>query len=337
MKSGELRAVQTERVAAPLRSATGIHYDVSFEEYLAIPAINKSGLDTLARSPLHYWSKYLDPNRQPDKDTPAKRFGRAIHHAVLEPSEFLLRWVEKPIPENFPSFLNTADQHKQKCLELGLPISGSKAELKKRILGVAPETLFFDDAEAVAEKYETLHPDDYAACEVISNRVRESPSAAEVFPKGRSEVTIVWRDERIGGHLCKARLDWLADDYSIITDLKSAEDASPIAFGKSCATYNYHRQADWYLTAVEKATGVRPGVFAFAVYEKEPPYAAGFYYASQIMLELGRMENAELLARYDACKMQDRWPGYAEELQSVGFPAWRIKQPDFNQQPMESY
>jgi PDDEXK-like domain of unknown function (DUF3799) len=305
----------------------GVHYGLSFEEYLSIDAINKSGLDALARSPMHFRAAQ-------DKDTAAKAFGRAIHCAVLEPEEFDKRYAPKPTADRFPAALNTADQYKAKCLELGIKITGTKEVLKRRILEVTSETRFLDDIEAEHSKFQLLSEDEWGACHIIAAQFLASPVAAEVFQKGRSEVTIVWERE---GYRCKARLDWLADDFSIAADLKSAVDASPAGFAKSCADYNYHRQADWYLEAVEVASGIRPSMFAFGVYEKEFPYASAFYFAGQDMLELGKLENRELFARYVRCKTQDRWPGYPEELTPVDFPAWRVKRPDYGPQPVETY
>ena len=40
----------------------GIYHDIPIEQYHADPdTISKSGLDLIARTPLHYWSAHLDP------------------------------------------------------------------------------------------------------------------------------------------------------------------------------------------------------------------------------------------------------------------------------------
>jgi hypothetical protein len=53
-------------------------------EYHAHPAISKSHLDLIARSPLHYWARYIDENRVAQEATPAMRLGTALHTHVLE-------------------------------------------------------------------------------------------------------------------------------------------------------------------------------------------------------------------------------------------------------------
>jgi exodeoxyribonuclease VIII len=53
-------------------------------DYHAHPAISKSHLDLIARSPLHYWARFLDPKRVIPEPTPAMRIGSAVHTHVLE-------------------------------------------------------------------------------------------------------------------------------------------------------------------------------------------------------------------------------------------------------------
>jgi len=40
---------------------------ITNEEYHADPAVSASHLHMVAKSPYHYWSRYLDPNRPPEK------------------------------------------------------------------------------------------------------------------------------------------------------------------------------------------------------------------------------------------------------------------------------
>lgn len=62
---------------------------MSFRDYAELPAVNWSTLKAMAKSPLHYQHELLSPRA----DTPAMRFGRACHTAVLEPDRFPLEWV----------------------------------------------------------------------------------------------------------------------------------------------------------------------------------------------------------------------------------------------------
>lgn len=70
----------------------GIYLDLSNEDYHAHPAISKSGLDQINRSPAHY-KAWLE---EPSKETPATMFGTAFHMAVLQPDLFKERYVQNP-------------------------------------------------------------------------------------------------------------------------------------------------------------------------------------------------------------------------------------------------
>jgi exodeoxyribonuclease VIII len=76
---------------------TGIYAGISNDAYHGGPGVSKSGLDLIARSPLHYWTRYLDPQRTPTEPTPSMRLGTAIHTAVLEPGEFAKRHHVAPV------------------------------------------------------------------------------------------------------------------------------------------------------------------------------------------------------------------------------------------------
>ena len=59
-------------------------------------AVSKSHLDQVARSPLHYWARYVDPNRVEPEPTPAMTIGTALHSHVLELDTWDQRYVVMP-------------------------------------------------------------------------------------------------------------------------------------------------------------------------------------------------------------------------------------------------
>ena len=69
---------------------------ITNEEYHADPAVSASHLHMVAKSPYHYWSRYLNPDRQPVKPTAAMLFGTLVHTAVLEPDELRNRYDLAP-------------------------------------------------------------------------------------------------------------------------------------------------------------------------------------------------------------------------------------------------
>lgn len=276
---------------------TGLYSTLTNDEYHSTVGISKSGLDLIARSPQHYWHAYLNPNRTPREETPAMRLGTAIHAAVLEPDAFQADYLPAP--------------------KLDRRTKEGKA--------------MYADLQAMAEdrNMELLDADEYEACLRIADQVRQHPAAKVLFSVGHPEQSAFWTDDETGV-LCKARPDWLMP--SAILDVKSTEDASLSGFQKTVVKWRYHVQAAWYLDGLHQATGIRPQAFIFAVFEKNPPYAAGFYFADNDMIDLGRREYRKLLRIYAECLHTDRWPGYSNEILPVSLPAWVLSAANDNQE-----
>lgn len=261
---------------------------MSNEDYHSADGISKSGLDLVAKSPLHYWSKYLDPNREQRAQTPAMVTGTAIHAAVLEPDRFATEFRVAPVVDR-----RTKD-------------------------GKASWEAFILDCEA--NELTPISQDDFKVATSIAGVVRSHTTAIELFSAGQAEMSMFWEDPETGV-LCKCRPDWMADG-NIVVDLKSCQDASPSGFMKSAYSYRYWVQAAWYMDGIERATGKRPDAFVFVAFEKEAPYACGFYYATEEMLEAGRIEYRRNLDLYADSLKQQNWRGYSPELQPLAMPAW---------------
>ncbi len=68
-------------------------FDMDFATYRAVPALNNSALDVLARSPLHYKTYIEQP---PEPPTPAMQVGSAFHFCALQPDRFRAEVVPDP-------------------------------------------------------------------------------------------------------------------------------------------------------------------------------------------------------------------------------------------------
>lgn len=274
----------------------GIYAGIENAAYHGGEGVSKSGLDVLARSPLHYWAKYIDPNREQQEPTPAMRLGTAIHTAVLEPGEFGKRYHVAPVVDR-----RTKD-------------------------GKAEWQLALDQAETAGA--ELISNDDAITCMRIAEQVRSHPTARKVFATGQAELSCYWTDAETG-LLCKCRPDWLS--LPLVVDLKSTDDASASGFQRSAWNYRYWVQAAWYLDGIEQATGQRPEAFVFGAFEKAAPYASAFYFADESMIDMGRREYRKLLRVLADCKASDRWPGYDTDVRPLGLPAWALAAANDNQ------
>jgi hypothetical protein len=180
--------------------------------------------------------------------------GRALHKLVLEGLEaFEAAFAEEPQPSGHPGALVTLEDLKAKCRELGEPVSGTKAELAKRIKAKDSTTIIFDDILAtfrvMAERdgLEILKPDVMREVRQAATSISLNPYLAKAFQGGIPEVSVFWVDDY--GIPCKARLDWLKP--RTIVDLKKCANARErpfdVAVMLAIAEYRYDISARHYL------------------------------------------------------------------------------------------
>ena len=256
--------------------------------YHAHPAVSKSHLDLIARSPLHYWARYLDPDRVTPEPSPQMRLGTALHTHVLE----LSRWDEE--------------------------IAVAPAMDRRTKAGKEAYAAF----EADAGGKTVITADDAEQVMAMGRAVMRHPAAAMLLGlPGKAETTHMWTDAATGLE-CKCRPDWLTDDGSIVVDLKTTKDASPRGFRQSVASYRYHVQAGWYLHGLEQATGKRPDQFIFICVESTAPYATAVYAADAEMIERGHDQAMRDLAKLAVCKAADSWPSYSDQIETLSLPGW---------------
>jgi len=259
------------------------------DAYHAHPAISKSGLDLIARSPLHFWARYLDPNRVPTEPTAAMRLGTAVHTHVLELDQWQQRYITAP--------------------------EGIDRRYK---VGKEAWAAF----EAQSEGRTVISREDADLVMRMGRSVFGHPAAAMLLGlPGKAETTHMWTDASTGLQ-CKCRPDWLTDGGRLIVDLKTTENASPREFARSIAEWRYHVQAAWYLDGIEQATGTRPEQFIFICVEKKAPFACAVYAADAEMIAAGAQTAARDLEVLATCKAADAWPGYSNQIEPISLPAW---------------
>lgn len=269
-------------------------------DYHAHAAISKSHLDQVAKSPLHYWARYLDPNRVVPEPTPAMAIGSAVHTHVLELDQWDARYVSAP---------DGIDRRTK----------AGKAEWEAFTTAATGRTVLPKaDADLVMR---------------MAHSVFSHPAAAMLLAlPGKAETTHMWTDAATGLQ-CKCRPDWLTDDGRLLVDLKTTEDAGR-GFAKSIAQWRYHVQASWYLDGIEQATGTRPEQFLFLCVEKKAPYAVAVYAADAEMIAAGAQTAARDLDVLATCKAANAWPGYSDQIEPISLPPW-MRPGGTQQQPTE--
>jgi hypothetical protein len=200
----------------------GIYFGLPFDIYRAAPAFSATGIKQILVSPMDfYMNSWLNAEREPEKDTPARILGSAYHTAILEGLDaFEAAYAVKPDPSEYPGVLVSADDLKAMCDTLGLPKSGTKAAMAQRIREIDAVVPLWDE---IVEQFQVENADKIHLARGQWMEIRKAmfviermPSVRKIFTGGRAEVSIFWD---AGGVPMKARLDYLKP--GMIGDLKS--------------------------------------------------------------------------------------------------------------------
>lgn len=216
-----------------------------------------------------------------------------------------------------------------------LPTSGSRADMAEILRGEGVEVTLWSEVVsefATANAGKTiLDSDTYEQLSAMVRAVLAHPVAGRLITgEGKAEASVYWNDATTG-ELCRCRPDFWRWD-GIIVDLKTTDDASPAAFGKSVANWRYHVQSEMYLEGMNAAFDAgnfpegyaKPKAFIFLVVEKKPPYAVASYVLDAESAAQGQREYRDNLALFAECKKTDTWPAYGENIQTVGLPTWYL-------------
>jgi PDDEXK-like domain of unknown function (DUF3799)/SAP domain len=229
----------------------GVYFGMSAAEYHADPSLGSTDIKRLLRSPTDYWwNSHLNPQRALDTDSPAKQKGRALHKLVPEGE---VAFAEEPSPATYQGCLVSLEDLKAKCRALGEPVSGTKAELTKRIKAKDEKVIIFDEIlatfRAMAERdgLEILKPDAMAEVRQAAASITLNPYLAKAFQGGVPEVCVFFADER--GTPCKIRIDYFKPRTFV--DIKKCanvrERPFDLAVVMAIAEYRYDISAKYYL------------------------------------------------------------------------------------------
>jgi exodeoxyribonuclease VIII len=246
-------------------------------------------LKVLNRSPLHFWDRFINPDRVPFEPTPAMKLGTLAHCAILEPEEFDKRYIV--VPEGINRTTKEGKQLWADLLATGRePV---KSETWYQVLGMAQAVM--------------RHPL-YA---LIRDAVKEKP--------------LFWQCKDTGVQ-CRALPDVLiapcdAWPNGLILDLKTTGDIAPETFARRVWDGDMLIQAGYYSQAFYAAYGCWP-VFGWIAVETDRPHAVKFYAATESQIEYGNAECLRLLRIYADCAAADNWPAYGDDITELELPAW---------------
>lgn len=141
-----------------------------------------------------------------------------------------------------------------------------------------------------------------------------------LFSAGKPEQTLLWEE---GGVSCKARLDWLREDYATIDDLKTtSRSADPGAYARRLYDVGGDIQAAFYLRGLAAVTTEIHAIFRWVVVETSPPYALSVITPGPDVLTLGGAKVEWAIERWRECLEQDSWPAYPQRVATAELPPW---------------
>ena len=282
-----------------VKPLTGLVRRMTNEKYHARPEMSSSAFSVLAQSPLHFWTKYRDPNREKKPSTVTQMFGTAWHSSFFEPAEFAKLYIE--LPEGI-------DRRTKEGKQLWADIEAS---------GKTP-----------------LSGDDMKRLKAMTDAARAHPVAQAIFAKklkGIAEASLFWTDPTTSV-ACRMRPDFMirpCKDFpnGLILDGKTCEDGSPAGFAKSVWNWEYFYQAAFYTDGFQEVFKTpEPPPFIWAGQEKEAPFETAFYSAGKDLIQYGRKKYKRLLNVLAECERTETWPGYAKIIQPLSLPVWADKE-----------
>ena len=217
-------------------------------------------------------------------DSKSMAFGRAVHAAVFEPDYFDSKYV-------------FYDGYKR-----------GKAWEEFKTNNVV--------AEALSKK-------EFLDIEEIKRSCCGNVVAEKYLSSGKAEVTILFLCPTTKIR-CKARIDWLADDYSYFLDLKTTQNPTPQNFERQFASYQYHQQFAFYKNAIRAATGAISSAKCLAV-RNTFPFDSVLYSVDGDPINEGQKENAKNMELLKSCMMTGYWPHFETE-QDLILPMWATTQ-----------
>jgi PDDEXK-like domain of unknown function (DUF3799) len=144
------------------------------------------------------------------------------------------------------------------------------------------------------------------------------------FTAGKPEQTIIWTED-MGRITCRARLDWLADDYKTIDDYKTVSgSANPMVWTRNTIwALGHDVQAAFYCRAVKALTGIEPE-FRFVVQETFAPYALSVIGLMPSAMAMARRKVEQAIGIWNECVNAGTWPGYVREVAYAEAPPWEL-------------
>lgn len=288
----------------------GIHYSLTMDQYLAMPAVSASLLNTiLTRCPQAAWfESWLNPQRIIDSSTKAQNTGTIAHSILLEGNASIVRVID---PADFP----TASSG-------NIPIGWTNKSIQAaRDLAIADGKIPVLIGQMANITAMTL-----AAQNFIASLKDSEPAIWRAFQSGAgdSEATFVWEED---GVLCRIRPDRISKDCRVIIDYKTTETSvEPGSWGRrQMIGAGYYKGAAFYRRGIATICDVQPD-YVFLAQEQEPPFLCSLVGMDPEEFLVGGEKIQHALTLWKHCTTTGQWPAYPNRVCYPEMPPWEATQ-----------
>lgn len=302
-----------------------LYTGMSFADYLKIDAINSHAIMAGCHpQTIRHMAAYMQQCGEEDKRD--WKLGRAIHSKILEPDTFHKDWrLSLPCDGIYGKDSKRAGQ---KCGKYATRFDGSRW-LCGIHCGDTPEIR------------DVIDQGELARVLAVERELHEAGQLAQFRRRGWSECVITfeligYRNQGLDENgkrkpplpvpiKCKARLDRLPEDKSMVIDFKKVRPgrANLEAFRNQVAEYQYHVQAWFYCEAVRAISGAYPS-FTWVICEDDVPHCVNVVMASNFDLKVGRHLGQSVLNQLTNLEPGSTGTGYIDGNRvAVGaLPQW---------------
>lgn len=287
----------------------GIHYGISFEDYVRLPAMNattlKHGVDRLGSAA--HLKAAIDGLL--NTDSGAKKVGRALHCRVLEPDCYDERFTISPGCQAIISKGRSKGHMCGNFAQYLVPTSDGD----KWLCGVhKPRELCDEPFENVLSMEQARN------VERAAESIRRHPIARFINARGGFEATAI---SSVSGIRKKCRMDKFiprqGNNPPIIVDLKKTRKGRATKYfcQKDSRDYGYDVSAAWYCDTVAEIIGEVPQ-FVFVFVEETAPHDLFALQLNSRDVRCGRARYAQALERYNHGIKTGEWPGVSGMIET---------------------
>lgn len=276
------------------------------------------------------------------EDTPAKRLGRIIHSAMLEPEKFKKLYVRTPVKDEIDGLIDTVSDIKDALEIRGVEFkkSAKKADLVELLLEADPtakhmiwEFIMEEWEASLTEESIRIKNEDGDKIVEMLGSVLEHPLAAKMMKGSVVEPNGYWYDKDLDIYwLIKPDILKVTKTKAMICDFKTTKSATGESFGKSVAEYGYHIQAAMYIDIAERILGRKIDEYSFVICETSEPYVTEVKHLNGADIEIGRQiyvtcaKKIVKAMREHQKGLKKYWTGYSGKISSeeVVMPQWYV-------------